>query len=122
WAWLLRNPKTLEKSPIRVGWVASIPLAMVNAGLSAALLFTLMRSSFDLISFLAMAAYGATLGAIVWIPALIATLACFGLPIAWAQRLAKKGLAGEERGEWIVGLACVAVGVLGLLVSLRVAP
>ena len=118
WAWLLRNPKTLAKSPIRVGWVASVPLAMFNAALSAALLFSISESSsFRVTIFLAIAAYGATLGAIAWIPALIATLVCFGLPIAWAQRLATKGLAGEERGEWIVGLACFVMSVLGLLIA-----
>src|SRR5262249_2877163 len=69
--------------------------------------------------FLVGAIMGATIGAIFWVPALIATLLCFGVPIAWAQRLAKKGLAGEERGEWIVGLVCAVIGVVAALISLR---
>ena len=123
WAWLLRKPKTLAWSPIRVGWIASIPLALLNAALSAALLFSVKGSSnFDVIGFFAIALYGATLGAIVWIPALIATLVCFGVPIAWAQRLAKKGLAGEERGEWIVGLACLVMSLVGLFIAFESVP
>jgi hypothetical protein len=39
---------------------------------------------------------------------------CFGVPILWAHRLAKKGLAGEERGECLVACAAVLVGALGL--------
>jgi hypothetical protein len=37
---------------------------------------------------------------------------CFGLPIASAQNHARKGLAGEERGERIVGVACLVMGLL----------
>jgi hypothetical protein len=117
WAWLLRDPRSVGNSPIRRGWVASIPLAMLNAALTAALLFGFSSRHVELIGILALAAYGATLGAIIWIPALVATLLCFGLPIAWAQRLAKKGLAGAERGEWIVGLACVVMSAVGLLIA-----
>jgi hypothetical protein len=61
---------------------------------------------------------GVTFGAPIWIGALVGTLVCFGLPIAWAQRAAKKGLAGEERGESIVGLACVALSLMGFLLTL----
>lgn len=117
WAHLLRDPRTVGKSPIRRGWVASVPLAILNAALSAGLIFNLESSSFNLGKLLVTAIFGATLGAMVWIPALLATLLCFGLPIAWAQRLAKKGLAGEERGEWIVGLACLVMSGLGLLIA-----
>jgi hypothetical protein len=116
WAWLLRRPATVGKTSIRRGWVASIPLAMANSGLTVGVL--LMRSlHFDLNKFLLSIIFGATFGAIVWIPALLATLMCFGLPIASAQRLAKQGLAGEERGEWIVGLVCMVMSLVGLALS-----
>jgi hypothetical protein len=116
WAWLLRRPATVGKTSIRWGWVASIPLAMVNAGLTLAVMLDRSRS-FEPEKFLLSVVLGATFGAMLWIPALLATLALFGLPIASAQRLAKKGLAGEERGEWIVGLACAVMSVVGLALS-----
>ncbi len=119
WAWLLRYPQTVGKSSIRWGWVASIPLAMLNAGLTAGLRMAL-ATSVSLEKFFVGLLIGATIGAIVWVPALLATLACFGLPIASSQRLAKKGLAGEERGEWIVGLTCFVMSAVGLLISFGV--
>jgi hypothetical protein len=116
WAWLLRRPETLARSSLRWGWVASVPLAMLNAALTAGLL--MIESGRDaLMRFIWGLFLGATFGAIVWIPALLVTLLCFGVPIASAQRLAKKGLAGAERGEWIVGLACVAMSAVGLVLS-----
>ena len=90
---------------------------MVNAGLSCALLMTL-EERFSLERFFAGLFLGATFGAIIWIPALLATLLCFGVPIARAQRLAKKGLAGAEHGEWIVGFVCLTMSMVGLLLSL----
>jgi hypothetical protein len=117
WAWLLRRPRTVGRSPIRLGWVLSIPLAMLNSALAAGWLFGSAR---DGLGFLVGAFAGATFGAIFWIPALVATLLCFGVPIAWAQRLAAKGLAGEERGEWIVGLACAVIGLGSVALAVAV--
>jgi hypothetical protein len=122
WAWVLRVPKTVGKSTFRWGWVASMPLAILNASLAGGLLYGTQRVGYTVWDFLGGAILGATFGAFVWLPALFLTLLCFGLPIAWAQQLAKKGLAGEERGEWIVGLACVAMSVVGLLLSIPMAP
>ena len=51
---------------------------------------------------------------------MIATLVCFGLPIAWAQGLASKGLAGTERGERVIGAACVLLGLVALAVACAV--
>jgi hypothetical protein len=114
WALLLRWPKTVGKSKLRWGWVASVPLAALNSSLAAGLLF---GSKDGAKGFFIGLLGGATLGAILWIPALIATLAFFGVPIAHAQRLAKEGLAGEERGEWSVGAACVVASLVGLFLS-----
>lgn len=118
WAWLLRRPATVGKTSIRWGWVASIPLAMANAGLTLTVLVT-PSSHLGPEKFVLAALLGATVGAIVWIPALLATLVCFGVPIASAQRLAKKGLAGEERGERIVGLVCAVMSFIGLVISFQ---
>ena len=118
WAWLLRRPQTVGRTSIRWGWVASIPLAMLNAGLSCGLLMTLGAPPPAGWRFFGGMVLGATFGAIIWIPSLLATLLCFGVPIARAQRLAKNGLAGAEHGEWIVGVACITMSVVGLLLSL----
>jgi len=117
WAWLLRQPKLVGATSIRWGWVTSIPLAMLNAGLTAGLLMISDSQSSGLERFLIGLLLGVTFGAILWIPALLATLLFFGVPIARAQHLAKKGLAGEERGEWIVGLVCLVISVVGLVIS-----
>jgi hypothetical protein len=63
---------------------------------------------------------GATFGAVIWIPGLIATLVAFGLPIAWAQKRAERGLAGEERGELVIGIVAAGISLLSfLLLSAR---
>ena len=122
WALLLRWPKTVGKSSFRWGWVASMPLAMLNASIAAALLFGTRANvgAMHPTELLIGALLGATIGAMFWVPALIITLLCFGLPIAHAQRLAKKGLAGEERGEWIVGLVCTVMSLSALALSFAV--
>ncbi len=56
-----------------------------------------------------------------WFPALLATLLFFGLPIHRARKVAERGLAGEERGELLVGAACglVSAAVVGFVVFMR---
>jgi hypothetical protein len=115
WAVALRWRATVGQSRVRWGWLLSVPLAMLNGGLAAAI--WLGGSSPDPIgNALGGFLLGATIGAIVWLPALCATLAVFGLPIAWAQSQARQGLAGEERGEWVVGLTVALLSSLALLV------
>ncbi|MBI5517008.1 MAG: hypothetical protein HY909_24715 [Deltaproteobacteria bacterium] len=117
WAALLRWRRTVGRSTFRVAWLFSIPLAMVNAAVAGGLLFLSEPGRADrLMNFLMGMVLGATFGAIFWVPALLVTLVCFGLPIAHGQRLAKQGLAGGERGEQWVGvmsavMALVAVGL-----------
>jgi hypothetical protein len=57
---------------------------------------------------------GGVFGALAWLPALAATLICFGLPLLLARRSARKGLAGEEIGEILVGGVCVLASAVGL--------
>jgi hypothetical protein len=114
WAWLLRSPKTVGQRSLRRGWAASVPLAMLAGSLAAVLASTSLvplEGSFH--------AGAALAGAIASIPVLAATLLCLGVPLAWAQRLASKGLAAGERGERIVGLTCVVLSLVGLVASLR---
>lgn len=46
------------------------------------------------------------------------TRICLGLPLAWARRLAEKGLDGEERGELVVGVVSTAIAIVGLGLAL----
>ena len=117
--WALRSREKLGNGRVRSGWVASIPLAIANSATACGLFFWMNRGTAG--GFLLGAVLGATVGVICWLPGLIATLVCFGLPITWSQELAKKGLAGEERGEVIVGVvsAVIAFVALAILVSTR---
>ncbi len=116
WAARLRWRATVGRSSVRWGWLLSVPIAAINGGVCCVL--TMVSSgSVTLESLFGGALLGATLGAIIWLPALFATLLLFGTPIARAQSLAKKGLAGEERGERIVGLACALVAIGAMVVA-----
>jgi len=117
WAWVLRLPNTIGRSTIRWGWLMSVPLAALNAGLAGGLLLAADGSGNTVQKFFGGMAFGATLGVFFWMPALLLTLAAFGLPIAWAQKLSKKGLAGEERGESLVGVVCTVLALLAFLLS-----
>lgn len=116
WALLLRTRKTIGTSKVRWGWLASLPLAALNGALACGLLFAAdARETADVVGklFIGLVA-GATFGAFFWIPGLLATLAFFGGPLLWSQRLAERGLAGEERGERVIGGASVVLGALSL--------
>jgi hypothetical protein len=122
WAMLLRLRATMGKTSIRWGWLASIPLAMLNGGIACGLMFVGeggdIAGQDPLSKFGIGVLLGATFGALFWIPGLIATLLFFGFPIAWSQKLAQKGLAGEERGEFAIGGASTFVALLGILLLL----
>jgi hypothetical protein len=124
WALLLRWRNTVGNTKLRTGWLLSVPLAALNAAISAGLLFAfrdLSQQSF-IGKFLVSALLGATFGAMFWLPALVLVLLSFGLPIAWGQRLAQRGLAGEERGEFVVGFAASAISLVALVVVTVLGP
>lgn len=116
WASVMRSQKRVGRSSLRAGWLWSIPIAMANAAFSCAFFLWMAEHTPFWMGFL----FGPTFGVLVWAPALLLTLAGFGLPIAWSQQLAAKGLAGEERGEAVVGILCALLAALGLLVALGV--
>ncbi len=122
WAWILRLPDTAGKSGPRWGWLVSVPLAALNGALAGAAMMGGNGHGELFENVLAGGLLGASFGVIFWGPALVLTLVFFGAPIAWAQRLAKKGLAGEERGEWIIGGVCVLLSVVALVASLAIPP
>ncbi len=119
WAWVLRLPNTVGTSNVRWGWLASVPLAALNAGLVAGALLATEKSGFSGAGFLGGMVLGVTFGVFFWVPSLVATLVAFGVPIAWGQKLAKKGLAGEERGERLVGIVCMVLAVGAFALSFR---
>lgn len=110
WALLLRSRATMGKGWIQRSWVASVPLAIGNAATTCALLFAMNEGDSVFMGLLVCA----TFGILCWMPGLVATLLCFGLPKTWSERLAKEGLAGEERGERIVGSLSALVALLTL--------
>ncbi len=87
-----------------IGWALCMPLAALTSATACAL------CSPSLGSFM----LGATLGAFIWVPALIMTLIFFGLPIYLARAAADKGMSSEDRGEAVVGAisALLATGAL----------
>ena len=97
----LRTSRTAFGTKVRVGWLASVPLAILNTAAACAWAAAARGAPWATVMENAPSAFLfiAVFGSIVWVPALLCTLACFGLPIAWAQSLAKKGLSGAERGE-----------------------
>jgi hypothetical protein len=118
WAALLRSKTTFGQTSMRLGWVASIPLASLNAALASALFLANPGPRSSLLDPITAALVGATYGAIFWIPCLVCTLILFGAPISRAQRLAERGLAGEERGEIIVAASAAGVSLGGLALAL----
>ncbi len=120
WGLVLRMRSTVGKTKLRWGWLASIPLAMANGGLACGLFAASdAPSALELLRNLAIGfVLGASFGAIVWVPALLATLAFFGWPLARAQQLADRGLAGDERGEGGVGVASALLATGGLLAAI----
>lgn len=87
-----------------IGWALCIPLAALTAA-TACTLCSPSVGNFVL---------GATLGAFIWVPALVMTLVFFGLPIYLARAAAEKGMSSEDRGEAVVGAisAILATGAL----------
>lgn len=115
WALLLRNPRTVRPgSTFRVAWLWSIPLAAFNSGLAAGLMMVLEAQSGYLQRFFGGFLLGISVGATIWIPAMLLVLLLLGGPIAWSQRLAAKGLAGAERGEGIVGGVVASASIAAL--------
>lgn len=118
WVKLLRRPHRIGDIPM--GWLASVPLAALNAGFSFALATAFHGAGIateEVSGFLVAIVLGAIGGSVVWVPALLTTMVVFGIPLARAQTLARKGLAGEEGGDRIVGAICAALAVCALVMS-----
>ena len=118
WAALLRWRRRVPGLGVRWGWISSVPLAALNGALAGGLVLASSGPSDALRLFGMGAILGATFGVVFWGPALVAVLLAFGAPIAGAQKLAKLGLSGEERGEMIVGAVSAAFGLVASFVAL----
>lgn len=114
WAALLRLRATAGRSNVRVGWALAVPLAAVNS-VVAEMIFAVLDQEHPALWRAAM--QGLFGNAVYWVPALAAVLLLFGVPIAWSQRLASKGLAGQERGEGLIGAVCafIAASAMALI-------
>jgi hypothetical protein len=124
WAVCLRWRKT-TKTGVRYGWLLSVPLAALNSALSGGAFLAIDAAGFDkdaaggasMGGFISGALLGGTFGVVVWLPALVVVLVMFGLPIAHAQKMARLGVAGEERGEVLVGSVSAALGGLAITLA-----
>jgi hypothetical protein len=117
WAALIGDEKGKRRT---WRWLASVPLAMINAGISCVIAATFLGSGVDgpiLVRSVESFLLGATFGVLIWGPALLLTLLLFGLPIETARLQSKDGLAGEDRGDAFVGLACTFYGLTTLWVT-----
>jgi hypothetical protein len=116
WAAAIRGRTKRKGMPI--GWLMSPVFACVNAMLCMGLIVASDGHSGSLFETMAMIVFaGGLIGAIIWIPALVLTLLLFGVPIAKAQRIAQRGLAGADRGEIIVGLVSAVLALVPLVGS-----
>ncbi len=124
WAMCLRWRKT-TKTGVRYGWLLSVPLAALNSALSGGAFLAIDAAGFDkdaaggasVGGFVSGALLGGTFGVVVWLPALVVVLVMFGIPIAHAQKMARLGVAGEERGEVLVGAVSAALGTLAITLA-----
>ncbi|MDB4994118.1 MAG: hypothetical protein JWM74_1550 [Myxococcaceae bacterium] len=104
------------------GWFLAVPLAALNAGTSLGLaLWSSPSEAGGGQSFLSGFFLGSTIGAFVWVPALLITLLVFGVPLALGQRAARDGLGSEERGERIVAIVAMALAAMALIGAASVA-
>ncbi|MBX3226516.1 MAG: hypothetical protein KIT84_32355 [Labilithrix sp.] len=111
WARAMRSRRTFFDTKLRSGWAWSVPLAALNGAMACGLLAASENGNF-IEGFI----LGGTIGAILWVPGLLAVLALYAYPIARAQSLAEKGLAGEERGERFVGVVSLLIALATFVV------
>jgi hypothetical protein len=113
WAAMLRRREVTTGMNIPVGWVLSVPLAALNAAFACGLMLTIDAPR--ILSFVGGMFLGATFGVVLWVPGLLLVLLLFGLPLARARKLARQGLAGEERGEGLVGVVCALLSIAAVV-------
>jgi hypothetical protein len=113
WAASLLDRKVLgEGGRRRFRWLVAVPLAMLNAALVGGLVFASAQDGIPAIgAFIFGGFFGVVAGLVAWLPALILTFLCLGLPMAAANRRAARGLAGEDEGDMILGVTCALWGL-----------
>lgn len=113
-AGLLRWRRTVGGSRLRWGWLLTLPLAWLTSWLALVVSLGLTSGLPSAVELLFLVAGTLTFGIILWVPAWLASLVLFGVPIARSQQLASRGLAGEERGERIVATTVAVLSSLAL--------
>lgn len=123
WAVLLRWRGCAPVLNVRWGWIASVPLAAASFAVASVALDVSELMFFDMGllervgSFLRVGLLGAASGVIVAAPVYVV----LAVSIWRAQRAARLGLAGEERGERLIGVVSGVIGLVALVVGARVA-
>lgn len=122
WAWLVLPDPRQGRAPTLTSFAVAIPLAILNASLSAASLFAkdgvAGHHLGDLVSSLVGGALaGATFGAVYWIPGLVLTLLWFGLPLRAARAWARRGLDDAETGLGLVAVAAALPALATVLIA-----
>ncbi len=115
-AMLLRWRRTVGEGQLRWGWLLSFFTAWLNAVLVLVASSVVRDGHLPSPGELAFLVFATTIfGALLWVPAWMVSLVLFGAPIARAQSLASRGLAGEERGERVIATAVIALSAVALL-------
>lgn len=122
WAWLVLPDPRQGRAPKLTSFAVAIPLAILNASLSAASLFAkdgvAGHHLGDLASSLVGGALaGATFGVVYWVPGLVLTLLWFGLPLRAARAWARRGLDDAEAGLGLVAIAAAFPALGTVLVA-----
>lgn len=116
WAAILRVRTTVGPAKVRLGWLLSLPLAALNGVVAEMIFASLDRSDPALWR---AAWHGLVYDAPYWIAGLGIVLVLFGVPLAWSQRQAEKGLSGRERGEAMVGAVSALLGACAWAIMAR---
>lgn len=112
----LRGRSRIGKSVLRWGWLGFLALFMAACAVLAVASDQSRLGVAPPVAAVVLSAFGAAMFGGV---AALVPLGFLGLPIAHAQALARKGLAGEERGERLVAIgAALASAMIGVQLML----
>ncbi|MFI5298882.1 MAG: hypothetical protein ACHREM_12360 [Polyangiales bacterium] len=111
WArWMLR-PKRDGWRNRNLDWLSAIPAAMTSAVFAVVLAFWPSNLRHGVSN----AVFASTFGAFVYLPAMVAALAIFGLPIERARAAETQGIDAAERAHGVLGLVSSALAILAWL-------
>lgn len=101
-----------RREPLRARW--SVAFAAGNAAIASCIVAFARGMPPSALSAVGMLLAGATVGVMIWGPALLLTSLLLGRPLAYSRVRALEGLSGAQAGERAVGIACALVSCLAL--------